>query len=56
MDNDRTEKQQDKVKIGFDDILAIMIAQFQILFPLALGFAVINFGLCVLPFLNPYSP
>lgn len=34
-------KTDEKVKIGWDDILAIMIAQFQILFPIALGTVVI---------------
>lgn len=28
---------QEHEKIGWDDLLAIMIAQFQILFPLAIG-------------------
>lgn len=31
----------EKVKIGIKDVIAIMIAQFQILFPLAIGAAVI---------------
>ena len=33
-----TEKQE---KIGWDDLLAIMIAQFQILFPLAMGAVIV---------------
>ena len=44
MDEVKEEKSivnEEKQKIGWDDILAIMIAQFQILFPIALGFIVI---------------
>jgi hypothetical protein len=39
--NDESLVTEEKLKIGWDDILAIMIAQFQILFPLVIGFVVI---------------
>jgi hypothetical protein len=32
---------EEEFKVGWDDILAIMIAQFQVLFPIALGFVAI---------------
>jgi hypothetical protein len=44
MKNEKKDKiivTEENIKIGWDDILAIMIAQFQILFPLAMGFALL---------------
>lgn len=42
---------QEHEKIGWDDLLAIMIAEFQILFPLAIG-AVVIISLLLLFFMK----
>lgn len=45
--NGNDEKNEEKIKFGFKDLLAIMIAQFEILMPIAIG-AVVVIGLVLL--------
>jgi hypothetical protein len=49
--NYKLQQNEEKVKVGWHDLLAIMIAQFQILFPLAVGFVVV-IGLLLLFFVK----
>jgi hypothetical protein len=47
----KLHKDEKKVKVGWHDLFAIMIAQFQILLPLAVGFVVV-IGLLLLFFVK----